>query len=263
VPAPARRDVRWQQPDDVHQGPGCLCEVRPDGSGREQRLTAPGRVLLVDDDHALREALARALTLEGYEVETAADGLEAVSTFVSSETDVVVLDVLMPNLDGLGACRLIRRQSRVPILMLTARDEVGDRVAGLEAGADDYLGKPFAVVELLARLRALLRRTGGGLDTLRYADLELDPREQRVRRGSRPIELTRMEFDLLAFLMRHPRQAIDRPTIFRAVWGYEPDHASNSVDVFIASLRRKTEAGGECRLITTVRGTGYALREAN
>jgi two-component system response regulator MprA len=207
--------------------------------------------------------LARALTLEGYEVETAADGLEAVSTFASSETDIVVLDVLMPNLDGLGACRLIRRESKVPILMLTARDEVGDRVAGLEAGADDYLGKPFAVVELLARLRALLRRTVGGLDTLRYADLELDPREQRVRRGSRSIELTRMEFGLLAFLMRHPREAIDRSTIFRGVWGYELEHASNSVDVFVASLRRKTEAEGERRLIATVRGIGYALREAD
>ncbi|MGZ4314228.1 MAG: response regulator transcription factor [Gaiellaceae bacterium] len=218
------------------------------------------RILLVDDDVALRETLARALTLEGYVVETAEDGVDAVNRFSDVSPDIVVLDVLMPNLDGIGACRLIRERSNLPILMLTARDDVQDRIHGLDAGADDYLGKSFAIVELLARLRALLRRTGTSDGPLRFADLELDPSEQRARRGSRTIALTRMEFALLEFFVRHPRRALDRATIFREVWGYEADFASNTLDVFVASLRRKTEETGGERLIHTVRGVGYVLR---
>jgi two-component system response regulator MprA len=221
------------------------------------------RVLVVDDDAALRLALSRALELEGYAVDAAKDGLDALSFFDDGAVtpDVVVLDLLMPEIDGLAACRLIRKSSNVPILMLTARQEVGDRVDGLEAGADDYLGKPFAVTELLARLRALLRRTGPSRGVLRYADLELDPAQRLVRRGERPIELTRIEFALLALFLAHPRDALARSTIVRSVWGYELQHASNSLDVFVGYLRRKTEAGGEPRLIQTVRGFGYALRE--
>ena len=205
--------------------------------------------------------MARALTLDGYLLDTAADGLEAVARLEQLEPDVVVLDVLMPNLDGIGACRLIRRQSMLPILMLTARDEIDDRILGLDAGADDYLVKPFAVVELLARLRALLRRHTLSEETLRFADLELNTSEQRAHRGDRSIPLTRMEYSLLQFLLRHPRKALDRSTICSEVWGYDANLASNSLDVFVASLRRKTEAAGEPRLIHTVRGVGYALRE--
>ena len=167
----------------------------------------------------------------------------------------------MPNLDGIAACRLIRQQSTLPILMLTARDEVSDRIRSLEAGADDHLGKPFAIVELLARLRALLRRTSVTSGKLGYADLELHADEQQAQRGSRSIPLTRMEFALLEFMLRNPRRALDRSTIVREVWGYDAEFASNTLDVFISSLRRKTEAAGERRLIHTVRGVGYALRE--
>ncbi len=220
------------------------------------------RILLVDDDEALRETLARALVLESYIVETAVDGLDAVKRFRAVAPDVIVLDVLMPNLDGIGACRLIRQESDLPILMLTARDEVTDRIRGLEAGADDYLGKPFAVVELLARLRALLRRTAAAEGTLRYADLELDVAAQQARRGSRSFSLTRMETMLLGYFLQHQRRALDRPTIFRDVWGYEAEFASNTLDVFVRSLRQKTEADGEPRLIHTVRGVGYALRKS-
>jgi two-component system response regulator MprA len=219
-------------------------------------------ILLVDDDDALRETVAQTLELEGYRVETAADGQEALAFFGLRRPppDVVVLDVLMPNLDGLAACRLIRRRSDVPILMLTARHEVTSRVTGLEAGADDYLGKPFAVKELLARLRALLRRTGAYETTLAYADLELDAEEQCARRGERRIPLTRLEFALLEFLLLNPRRALEREAIYDAVWGHEIERASNSLDVFIGVLRRKTETAGEPRLIQTVRGIGYALR---
>jgi two-component system, OmpR family, response regulator MprA len=221
------------------------------------------RVLVVDDDAALRLALSRALELEGYDVDAANNGLDALSYFDDGALvpDVVVLDLLMPELDGLAACRLIRRSSNVPILMLTARQEVGDRVDGLEAGADDYLGKPFAVTELLARLRALLRRAAPSSGVLRYGDLELDPVQRLVRRGDRQFELTRIEFALLALFLAHPREALTRSAIVRSVWGYELQHASNSLDVFVGYLRRKTEAGGEPRLIQTVRGVGYALRE--
>lgn len=220
------------------------------------------RVLVVDDDAALRAALARALSLEGFDVEVAEDGERAVAHFEHGGVpDVVVLDVLMPNLDGLSACRQIRAQSDVPILMLTARDDVGDRVEGLDAGADDYLGKPFAVAELLARLRALLRRTTSEHGVLRYADLELNLDEYRARRGTSELELTRIEFALLELLLRNPRKVLDRGTIFQQVWGYDIELSSNSLDVFIAALRRKTEADGAPRLIHTIRGIGYILRE--
>jgi two-component system response regulator MprA len=223
----------------------------------------PRRVLVVDDDAALRLALTRALEIEGYVVDAAEDGLVALEYFEpgGAEPDVVVLDVLMPNVDGMATCRLIRRTSEVPILMLTARHDVGDRIDGLEAGADDYLGKPFALVELLARLRALLRRAAPAQGVLRYADLELDLVHRLARRADRPIELTRIEFDLLALLAAHPRRALTRSMIVREVWGYDPEHASNSLDVFVGGLRRKTEAAGEPRLIQTVRGVGFALRE--
>jgi two-component system response regulator MprA len=220
------------------------------------------RVLVVDDDAALRAALARALALEGYDVEVAEDGEQAVDRFEGGDLpDVVVLDILMPNLDGLGACRHIRARSDVPILMLTARDEVGDRIEGFDAGADDYLGKPFAVAELLARLRALLRRTTGEHGVLRYVDLELDLDERRVRRGASEFELTRIEFALLELLLRNPRRVLDRATMFRRVWGYDIELSSNSLEVYIGALRRKTEAGDEPRLIHTIRGIGYVLRE--
>ncbi|MGZ3440693.1 MAG: response regulator transcription factor [Polyangia bacterium] len=219
------------------------------------------RVLVVDDDAALRAALARALALEGYDVDVAEDGARAVACFEDGDApDVVVLDVLMPNLDGLGACRRIRARSDVPILMLTARDEIGDRIAGLDAGADDYLGKPFAVAELLARLRALLRRsTSDGV--LRYADLELNLDERRGRRGACEFELTRIEFALLELLLQNPRKVLDRATVFQQVWGYDIELSSNSLEVFIGALRRKTESGGAPRLIHTIRGVGYVLRE--
>ena len=222
----------------------------------------PATILLVDDDDALRETVARTLELEGYRVETAADGVEALAFFGLGRPplDLVVLDVLMPNLDGLAACRMIRRRSDVAILMLTARHEVTNRVTGLEAGADDYLGKPFAVKELLARLRALLRRRGIYETTLSYDDLELDAEEQCARRGDRRIPLTRLEFALLEFFLLNPRRALERGAIRDAVWGHEVERASNSLDVFIGALRRKTELAGEPRLIQTVRGIGYALR---
>jgi two-component system, OmpR family, response regulator MprA len=220
------------------------------------------RILVVDDDAALREALARALSLEGYEVAVAEDGERALARFEDGDLpDVVILDVLMPNLDGLGACRLIRARSDVPILMLTAMDDVGDRVDGLDAGADDYLGKPFSVAELLARLRALLRRTTSEHGVLRYADLELNLDERRARRGRSELELTRIEFALLELLLRNPRKALDRATIFHQVWGYDIELSSNSLEVFIGALRRKTETDGAPRLIHTIRGVGYALRE--
>jgi two-component system response regulator MprA len=230
------------------------------GSG----LPASARILVVDDDRSLRRAVTRALELEGYEVEAAVDGIEAIGCFETDgrrEPDLVVLDVLMPNLDGLAACRMIRARSRVPILMLTARVAVDERVEGLEAGADDYLAKPFAVVELIARVRALLRRAGSGEEVLRYADLELDRAERRAYRAGRQLELTRIEFALLELLVSHPRKVLARDRIFRAVWGYDMNYASNSLEVYIGYLRRKTEAAGEPRLIQTIRGVGYVLRE--
>jgi two-component system response regulator MprA len=222
------------------------------------------RILVVDDEPQLRRALERALKLEGYEVATAADGDEALAAAGETRPDAIVLDVLMPKRDGLEVCRELRaRQDQTPVLMLTARDAVADRVDGLDAGADDYVVKPFALEELLARLRALLRRGDGkGADEqLAYADLTLDPATREVRRGDREVELTKTEFALLEELMRHPRQVLTRSQIFEAVWGYDFGPRSNSLEVYIGYLRRKTEEGGEPRLIQTVRGIGYAVKE--
>jgi two-component system response regulator MprA len=223
------------------------------------------RIFVVEDDQAVRDALRRALELEGYGVELAGDGEEALRRLDERdvEPDAIVLDVLMPKLDGLEMCRRLRRSgNRTPVLMLTARDQVADRVAGLDAGADDYLVKPFALEELLARVRALLRRTANGaVDVLRFADLELDPATREVRRGGELIELTRTEFSLLELFLLNPRQVLTRSLIFERVWGYDFGFGSNSLDVYIGYLRRKTEQGGRPRLIQTIRGVGYALRE--
>jgi two-component system response regulator MprA len=222
------------------------------------------RVLVVDDEPAVRRALERALRLDSYDVALAADGEEALDALATSPADAVILDVLMPRLDGLEVCRRMRQAGdRTPILMLTARDAVDDRVTGLDVGADDYLVKPFALRELQARLRALLRRTGDGTDAevLRFADLVLDPLAHEVRRGERLIDLTKTEFLLLELFLRHPRQVLTRSTIFEHVWGYDFGPTSNALGVYIGYLRRKTEAGGEPRLLHTVRGVGYVLRD--
>jgi len=223
------------------------------------------KIMVVDDERAVRESLRRALELEGYEIELAADGGEALARLdgEAAPPDILILDVLMPGMDGLEVCRRVRRSgSQIPILMLTARDAVENRVAGLDAGADDYVTKPFALEELLARVRALLRRTANGSgEVLRFADLELNPGTREVHRGGEPIELTRTEFSLLELFLLNPRQVLTRSIIFERVWGYDFGFASNSLDVYIGYLRRKTEAGGRPRLIQTVRGVGYALRE--
>jgi len=220
--------------------------------------------MVVDDERPVRESLRRALELEGYEIELAEGGGEALEKLEGeSQPDALVLDVLMPGIDGLEVCRRLRREgSQLPVLMLTARAEIENRVAGLDAGADDYLTKPFALEELLARLRALLRRASqDGREVLRFADLELDPGTREVRRDGEQIELTRTEFSLLELFMLNPRQVLTRTIIFERVWGYDFGFASNSLDVYIGYLRRKTEVGGRPRLIQTVRGVGYALRE--
>jgi two-component system response regulator MprA len=222
------------------------------------------KILVVDDERAVRESLRRALELEGYEIELAEDGSQALQRLEAEpEPDAMVLDILMPGVDGLEVSRTLRRKgSRLPILMLTARTQVEDRVEGLDAGADDYLTKPFALEELLARVRGRLRRTSDGTgETLRFADLELDPGTREVTRGGERIELTRTEFSLLELFLLNPRQVLTRSLIFERVWGYDFGFASNSLDVYIGYLRRKTEAGGKPRLIHTVRGVGYALRE--
>jgi two-component system response regulator MprA len=220
------------------------------------------RILVVDDEPAVRTALERALRLEGYEVELAADGAEALQRLALNAPDAVVLDVLMPNVDGLEVCRRLRAAGdRTPVLMLTARDAVGDRVRGLDAGADDYLVKPFALEELHARLRALLRRTNGSGAALRFADVTMDTRTREVRRGEREIELTRTEFLLLELFLRNPRQVLTRALIFERVWGYDFGPTSNALEVYVGYLRRKLEADGESRLIQTIRGVGYALRD--
>jgi two-component system, OmpR family, response regulator MprA len=222
------------------------------------------KVLVVDDERAVRDSLRRALDLQGYQVDLAADGAEALARLESNgQPDAVVLDILMPGIDGLEVCRRIRENgNEVPVLMLTARDAVGDRVAGLDAGADDYLVKPFALEELLARIRALLRRATPTADgVLRFADIELDAGTREVRRDGERIDLTRTEFNLLELFMLNPRQVLTRSIIFERVWGYDFGFASNSLDVYIGYLRRKTEAGEKPRLIHTVRGVGYALRE--
>jgi two-component system, OmpR family, response regulator MprA len=231
--------------------------VRPD-----HRATM--RILVVDDELPVRTALERALRLEGYDVELASDGIEALERLPETEPDALVLDVLMPRMDGIAATTQLRaRGDRTPILLLTARDAVADRVAGLDAGADDYLVKPFALEELLARLRALLRRTGAssGNGRLAFADLTLDVGTREVRRGDRSIELTRTEFLLLELFMLNPRQVLTRALIFERVWGYDFGPSSNALEVYVGYLRRKLEREGEPRLIHTVRGVGYALRE--
>jgi two-component system response regulator MprA len=221
-------------------------------------------VLVVDDEPAVRNALERALKLEGYTIGLAADGAEAISMLETDRWDAVVLDVMMPNVDGLEVCTHMRRNGdHTPVLMLTARDAVEDRVAGLDAGADDYLVKPFALEELLARLRALLRRTGAESlgKILRFMDLELHPDSHSAVRGDRKIELTRTEYLLLELFLNNPRRVLTRSIIFDRVWGYDFGPASNSLEVYMGYLRRKTEAGGEPRLLHTVRGVGYVLRE--
>ncbi len=220
------------------------------------------RVLVVDDELAVRSSLQRALGLERYEVDLAQDGREALECVATARYDAVVLDVSMPLLDGLEACRRMRAAGdRTPVLMLTARDAVDDRVAGLDAGADDYLVKPFALRELQARLRALLRRIDGPTDVLRFGDLRLEPSTRDVWRGDRRMELSRTEYALLELFLRHPRQVLERSTVFEQVWGYDFGATSNVLGVYMGYLRRKTEAGGEARLLHTVRGVGYILRE--
>ncbi|MFC6091146.1 response regulator transcription factor [Saccharothrix lopnurensis] len=227
------------------------------------------RILVVDDDRAVRESLRRSLQFNGYQVELAGDGQQALESVVNQRPDAMVLDVMMPRLDGLEVCRRLRSTGDdLPILVLTARDAVSDRVSGLDAGADDYLPKPFALEELLARLRALLRRAtpddprdGSAAAVLRFADLELDPGTRDVRRGERPISLTRTEFALLELFLAHPKQVLTRGRILEDVWGYDFPTSGNALEVYVGYLRRKTEAEGETRLLHTVRGVGYVLRE--
>jgi two-component system, OmpR family, response regulator MprA len=228
------------------------------------------RILVVDDDRSVRESLRRSLAFNGYQVELANDGQAALDAVMAQRPDAMVLDVMMPRLDGLEVCRRMRAAGdELPILVLTARDAVSDRVAGLDAGADDYLPKPFALEELLARLRALLRRWGpedvaswaGESKTLEFADLTLDPQTREVRRGDRQISLTRTEFSLLELLLAHPRRVLTRAQILEQVWGYDFPTTGNALEVYIGYLRRKTEAEGEPRLIHTVRGVGYVLRD--
>jgi two-component system response regulator MprA len=228
------------------------------------------RILVVDDDRAVRESLRRSLQFNGYTVQLAGDGQQALEVLAMQRPDAMVLDVMMPRVDGLEVCRRLRGTGDdLPILVLTARDAVSDRVAGLDAGADDYLPKPFALEELLARLRALLRRSppevagisGSAGAVLAFADLVLDESTREVTRSERRISLTRTEFSLLELFLRHPRQVLTRSRILEDVWGYDFPTSGNALEVYVGYLRRKTEAGGEPRLIHTVRGVGYALRE--
>ncbi|CAM5721261.1 DNA-binding response regulator OS=Streptomyces alboniger OX=132473 GN=CP975_16430 PE=4 SV=1 [Streptomyces alboniger] len=228
------------------------------------------RILIVDDEPAVREALQRSLAFEGYDTQVAVDGADALEKTTAYQPDLLVLDIQMPRMDGLTAARRIRGAGdTTPILMLTARDTVGDRVTGLDAGADDYLVKPFELDELFARVRALLRRSsyaasGAGVEedeALTFADLRMDLATREVTRAGRPVELTRTEFTLLEMFMAHPRQVLTREQILKAVWGFDFEPSSNSLDVYVMYLRRKTEAGGEPRLVHTVRGVGYVLRQ--
>jgi two-component system, OmpR family, response regulator MprA len=222
-------------------------------------------ILVVDDEPAVQRALERALRLDSYEVEIAANGEEALDRLAERPADAVILDLMMPGIDGLEVCRRMRAGGdKTPVLMLTARDAIDDRVIGLDVGADDYLVKPFALRELQARLRALLRRTGDGEgdgETLRFSDLVLDPVAHEVHRGERQVELSKTEFLLLELFLKHPRQVLTRSTIFENVWGYDFGPTSNALGVYIGYLRRKTEEGGEPRLLYTVRGIGYVLRD--
>jgi two-component system response regulator MprA len=225
------------------------------------------RVLVVDDDKAVRESLRRSLEFNGYDVALASDGAEALAGIAATDPDVVVMDVMMPRLDGLEATKALRKAGNdLPILVLTARDAVGDRVEGLDAGADDYLTKPFALQELLARLRALLRRAVPREDdldeTIGFSDLTMDIATREVKRGERQIELTRTEFTLLEMFLRRPRRVLERSFILEEVWGYDFPTTANSLEVYVGYLRRKTEAEGESRLIHTVRGVGYVLKES-
>ncbi|TQK28698.1 response regulator transcription factor [Arthrobacter sp. SLBN-53] len=225
------------------------------------------RILVVDDDRAVRESLRRSLSFNGYAVDLAQDGVEALEAISSDRPDAVVLDVMMPRLDGLEVCRHLRSTGDdMPILVLTARDSVSERVAGLDAGADDYLPKPFALEELLARMRALLRRRATPEETadnraLTFSDLSLDPVTREVTRGDRSISLTRTEFSLLEMLIANPRRVLTRSRILEEVWGFDFPTSGNALEVYVGYLRRKTEAEGEPRLIHTVRGVGYVLRE--
>ncbi|MBV2152567.1 response regulator transcription factor [Kitasatospora sp. SUK 42] len=231
------------------------------------------RLLVVDDEPALRDALESSLAFEGYEVATATDGYEALESVERDRPDLVLLDIMMPRMDGLTAVRRMRsRGDTVPVLMLTARDAVGDRVTGLDVGADDYLAKPFELDELLARVRALLRRNALATEAaaraaaedesevLAFADLRMNTATREVTRAGKPVELTRTEFMLLEMFLAHPRQVLTREQILKAVWGFDFEPSSNSLDVYVMYLRRKTEQGGMPRLIQTVRGVGYALR---
>jgi two-component system response regulator MprA len=224
------------------------------------------RILVVDDDRAVRESLRRSLAFNGYTVDLAEDGVEALEAITNERPDALVLDVMMPRLDGLEVCRQLRSTGDdLPILVLTARDTVSERVSGLDAGADDYLPKPFSLEELLARLRALLRRTGpedgGDGAVMTFADLTLDPSTRDVHRGDRLISLTRTEFSLLEMLIANPRRVLTRSRILEEVWGFDFPTSGNALEVYVGYLRRKTEAEGESRLIHTVRGVGYVLRE--
>jgi two-component system response regulator MprA len=221
------------------------------------------RILVVDDDARLAASLRRALAYEGYTVEVAANGPDALVAARDRPPDVVVLDVMMPGLDGVEVCRRLREGSDLPILMLTARDAISDRVAGLDAGADDYVVKPFAYDELLARVRALLRRREpGGRERLQCADLVMDVTAHEVRRGDRVIDLTALQFNVLEHFLRHPRQVLERDQLLESVWGVDSDAISNVVDVTIADLRARLEADRRPRLLHTVRGVGYVLRES-
>ena len=245
--------------------------VAGNASGTAGAAAGRQRVLVVDDDKAVRESLRRSLEFNGYDVAVAADGAEALAGLSAAggaaAPDVVVMDVMMPRLDGIETTRALRAAGNdIPILVLTARDAVGDRVEGLDAGADDYLTKPFALQELLARLRALLRRAvvpvGEADEVLSFSDLRMDIASREVHRGDRAIELTRTEFTLLEMFLRRPRRVLERSFILEEVWGYDFPTSANSLEVYVGYLRRKTEAEGEPRLIQTVRGVGYVLKES-
>ncbi|EFG08254.1 Two-component system response regulator [Streptomyces clavuligerus] len=287
-PHPAPEAYRWDGPhpapegygryegyEGYHPSTGVLCGAGalPCDAGDMTTPREGERILIVDDEPAVREALQRSLAFEGYATEVAVDGIDALAKAESYRPDLLVLDIQMPRMDGLTAARRLRATgSTVPVLMLTARDTVGDRVTGLDAGADDYLVKPFELDELFARIRALLRRSSyasaagdtasgdDGHEILSFADLRMDLATREVHRGERAVELTRTEFTLLELLLAHPRQVLTREQILKSVWGFDFEPTSNSLDVYVMYLRRKTEAGGEPRIVHTVRGVGYVLR---